>query len=81
MFVNANKLMFSHPLFLVYPGLCICCRGRVQPVRGGPAGHLCTKGGIAMLTVTNLSIRTKQTKGNPCALRQLLRKKTERPLV
>ena len=23
MFVNANKLMFSHPLFLVYPGLCI----------------------------------------------------------
>ena len=23
MFVNANKLMFSHPQFLVYPGLCI----------------------------------------------------------
>ena len=63
MFVNANKLMFSHPQFLVYPGpLHFVCRGRVQPVRGGPAGHLCTKGGIAMLTVTNLSIRTKQTK-------------------
>ena len=23
MFVNANKLMFSHPELLVYPGLCI----------------------------------------------------------
>ena len=23
MFINANKLMFSHPQFLVYPGLCI----------------------------------------------------------
>ena len=34
MFINANKLMFSHPQFLVYPGLCILCN----------AGILCSFG-------------------------------------
>ena len=62
MFVNANKLMFSHPQFLVYPGLCILFAAAGFNLFGETAGHLRTEGGIAMLTVTNLSIRTKQTK-------------------
>ena len=75
MFVNANKLMFSHPQFLVYPGLCILFAAAGFNLFGEAAGHLRTEGGIAMLTVTNLSIRTKQTKETLVQLRQLLRKK------
>ena len=69
MFINANKLMFSHPQFLVYPGLCILFAAAGFNLFGEALRDICApKGGIAMLTVTNLSIRTKQTKGNPyCA--------------
>ena len=38
------------------------CRGWIQFIRGGPARPLCSKGGIMMLTVSNLSICTKRTK-------------------
>ena len=62
MFVNANKLMFSHPQFLVYPGLCISVAAAGSTCSGRPCGTSAHRGGIAMLTVTNLSIRTKQTK-------------------
>ncbi|MFQ9472950.1 MAG: ABC transporter permease subunit [Oscillospiraceae bacterium] len=69
MFVNANKLMFSHPQFLVYPGLCILFAAAGFNLFGRPCRTSAHRGRDSYADSYQSIHPYKADKGNPCALR------------